>query len=84
MSAILKQRAFHSSIPGPPLDNPPFPPLISTQASWLSAVYQYKNGVMTPSTENGVTQPKASIGASKSNYEDMNKWFATLMSNTFA
>lgn len=68
----------------PVLNSACFTPLASTQASWLSAVYQYNNGVMTASTQNGVTQPKTSMGASSKNYAQMNRWFSTLMSDTFA
>lgn len=68
----------------PVLNSACFTPLTSTKASWLSAVYQYNNGVMVPSTQNGVTQPKASFGASEDNYGDMEKWFSTLMGDTFS
>lgn len=61
-----------------------FTPLNSSLASWLSAVYQYSGGAMLPSTANGVVQPRASNGASRSNYKDMEKWFATLMRDSFA
>lgn len=68
----------------PVLNSACFTPVNSTMASWLSAVYQYSGGVMMPSTANGVTQPRASNGASRGNYKDMEKWFATLMGDSFS
>ena len=68
----------------PVLNSACFTPVNSTMASWLSAVYQYSGGAMTPSTANGVTQPRASNGASRGNYKDMEKWFATLMGDSFS
>ncbi len=68
----------------PVLNSACYTPLTSTKATWLSAVYQYSNGVMVPSTQNGVTQPMAATTASTGNYEDMGKWFTTLMGDTFA
>lgn len=68
----------------PVLNSACFTPLNATMASWLSAVYQYSGGVMVPSTANGVAQPRASNGASRGNYKDMEKWFATLMGDSFS
>ncbi|MEO0003088.1 MAG: hypothetical protein RLZZ22_780 [Pseudomonadota bacterium] len=68
----------------PVLNSACFTPLTSTKATWLSAVYQYSNGVMVASTQNGLTQPRAATTASAGNYSDMQKWFGTLMSDTFA
>ena len=67
----------------PVLNSACYTPVTSTRATWLSAVYQYANGVMVPSTENGVTQPRVATSATAGNYEDMEKWFATLMGDTF-
>ena len=68
----------------PVLNSACYTPLTSTRATWLSAVYQYANGVMVPSTENGITQPRAAASATTGNYGDMEKWFATLMGDTFS
>jgi len=72
---------FESS---PVLNSACFTPVTSTKATWLSAVYQYSNGSMTPSTQNGFTQPRAAVAASTENYSNMNTWFSTLMGDTFA
>lgn len=72
---------FESS---PVLNSACFTPVTSTTATWLSAVYQYANGVMVPSTQNGFTQPRAAVSASTENYSNMNTWFSTLMGDTFA
>lgn len=68
----------------PVLNSACFTPLTSTKATWLSAVYQYSNGLMVPANQNGVTQPRAATAASAENYSDMEKWFKTLMTDTFA
>ena len=68
----------------PVLNSACYTPLTSTRATWLSAVYQYSNGVMVPSTQNGVAQPQAAAAATTGNYSDMQKWFKTLMGDTFA
>ena len=80
----LKGSLFALEETSPVLNSACYTPLTSTQATWLSAVYQYANGVMVPSSENGVTQPRAATSATTGNYEDMEKWFATLMGDTFA
>lgn len=66
-----------------------FTPVTSTLATWLSAVYVSgldSDGlqVMKPALENNTTQPTAAQSASGDNYSDMNKWFTTLMGDTFA
>ncbi len=68
----------------PVLNSACFTPVTSTKATWLSAVYQYSNGIMVPSTLNGITQPRAAASATTDNYSDMQKWFKTLMGDTFA
>lgn len=68
-----------------------YTPITATTATWLSAVYQAKLDTtttpatwkMTASTENGVTQPRAALAATAENYQDMIKWFNTLMRDTF-
>ena len=79
---LLKGDAYALAEPSPVLNSACFTPVNSTQATWLSAVYQYANGVMVPSTQNGVTQPVAALSASASHYSDMQTWFKTLMADT--
>jgi len=81
---VLKGSQYALAETAPVLNSACYTPLTSTKATWLSAVYQYSNGVMVPSTANGVTQPRAAAVASAGNYSDMEKWFKTLMSDTFA
>lgn len=82
----LKGSQYALAESSPVLNSACFTPLTSTQATWLSAVYQYDSskGVMVPSTQNGVSQPRAAASASTGNYSDMEKWFSTLMGDTFA
>ena len=80
----LKGSQYALEETSPVLNSACYTPLTSTRATWLSAVYQFSNGVMVPATENGVTQPRAATSATTGNYEDMEKWFATLMGDTFA
>lgn len=80
----LKGDAYALAETSPVLNSACFTPVNGSLATWLSAVYQYANGVMAPSTQNGFSQPIAAKAASSDNYEDMNKWFSTLMGDTFA
>ena len=80
----LKGSAYALEETSPVLNSACYTPVNATKATWLSAVYQYANGVMVPSTQNGATQPMAARSATGDNYEDMEKWFATLMGDTFA
>lgn len=53
-----------------------------TQASWLTAVFQYD-----PATRSMVAVPQASgasVGWSSGHFKQMNKWFDALMADTFA
>jgi NADH dehydrogenase FAD-containing subunit len=63
-----------------------FTPITAKTATWLSAVYQYDpaSGTMKASTENGGGQPFAAHAATTDNYEQMLKWFDTLMADSFA
>lgn len=80
----LKGNAYALAESSPVLNSACFTPVTSTKATWLSAVYQYSNGVMVPSTQNGYTQPRTASSASTENYAEMEKWFSTLMGDTFA
>jgi NADPH-dependent 2,4-dienoyl-CoA reductase/sulfur reductase-like enzyme len=63
-----------------------FTPITATTATWLSAVYQYDptSGTMKASTANGGGQPFAAHAATTDNYEQMLRWFGTLMADSFA
>ena len=81
---LLKGNQYALAESSPVLNSACFTPVTSTKATWLSAVYQYSNGTMVPSTQNGFAQPRVATSASTDNYADMNKWFSTLMGDTFA
>lgn len=80
----LKGPQYAAEEISPVLNSACYTPVTSTKATWLSSVYQFSNGAMIPSTQNGVTQPRSASSASRKNYEQMNKWFATLMTDTFS
>ncbi len=79
----LKGPTYALEDSAPVLNSACFTPLTSTKATWLSAVYQYSNGVLVPSNANGMNQPRAAATASSENYRHMEKWFTTLMGDTF-
>ena len=82
----LKGAQYALAETSPVLNSACFTPLTSTRATWLSAVYQYDNGLMkmTASSANGFAQPRAATSATTGNYSDMERWFKTLMGDTFA
>lgn len=80
----LKGSQYALAETAPVLNSACYTPVTSSKATWLSAVYQYNNGVMLPSTQNSITQPLSASSASGDNYEDMEKWFATLMGDSFS
>lgn len=80
--AILKSLNGAAINASPITNSACFTPITNTTASWLSVVYRYDpvTKTMIP-TGNGVTE---SNGATAGNYDDMLKWFDTLMADTFA
>jgi NADH dehydrogenase FAD-containing subunit len=67
-----------------------YTPITATTATWLSAVYQYQYDpatgtgtmVILPQHNNG--KAIAASSANSDNYQDMQRWFATLMGETFS
>jgi sulfide dehydrogenase [flavocytochrome c] flavoprotein subunit len=63
-----------------------YTPITSTTATWLSAVYQYDSGsgtmVILPQHNN--SGAIAAAAATADDYQDMQRWFATLMGDTFS
>jgi sulfide dehydrogenase [flavocytochrome c] flavoprotein subunit len=63
-----------------------YTPITSTTATWLSAVYQYDpatgNMVILAQHNNG--SAIAASAATADNYQDMQRWFTTLMGETFS
>ncbi|HET9023590.1 MAG TPA: FAD/NAD(P)-binding oxidoreductase [Burkholderiaceae bacterium] len=80
--AIL--RAFRGLAPDTDLvvNSACFSPITASTASWLTAIYQYDASVrgyrIVGTTASEATSP------SPDNYSAMNKWFSTLMRETFA
>ena len=80
--AIL--RAFRGLAPDTDLvvNSACFSPITASTASWLTAVYQYD------ATAGGYkivgTAPSEATSPTADNYSEMNKWFSTLMGETFA
>ena len=80
-------RAFAGLAPdlAPVTNSACYSTITMTQASWLTAVYQYDAsslpGVMKLATPPGVA---ASVGWNTENFKDMNTWFNALMADSFA
>jgi len=59
-----------------------YSPITASTASWLTALYQYD--ASTGSYKMVGTTPSEATSPTSDNYSDMNKWFSTLMTETFA
>ena len=68
--------------PAPVTNSACYSTITRTQASWLTAVFQYDPvaKVMTPVADSSA----ASVGWKTDHFEDMNEWFGALMADTFA
>ena len=68
--------------PAPVTNSACYSTITMSQASWLTAVFQYDgaNRVMTPVAKSSA----ASVGWNKDNFEQMSTWFNALMADTFA
>jgi NADPH-dependent 2,4-dienoyl-CoA reductase/sulfur reductase-like enzyme len=79
--AITRLLAGGSPDPAPVTNSACYSPITSTTASWLTVVYAYD-----PVSRTMVAVPGSSgeAGApSNDNFEEMGKWFTTLMADTF-
>ena len=68
--------------PAPVTNSACYSTITRTQASWLTAVFQYD-----PATRTMVSVPDssgASDGWSAGHFKDMNTWFSALMADSFA
>jgi NADPH-dependent 2,4-dienoyl-CoA reductase/sulfur reductase-like enzyme len=69
--------------PAPKTNSACYSPITADTASWLTAVYGYdavnKKMVLVPGAG-----PIEAAAATQDNFNDMKKWFATLMSDSFA
>lgn len=59
-----------------------FSPITASTASWLTAVYQYDASVGGYKIVG--TAPSEATSPTSDNYSEMNRWFSTLMGETFA
>jgi hypothetical protein len=59
-----------------------YSPITASTASWLTAVYQYDASVGGYKIVGGA--PSEAASPTSDGYSQMNKWFATLMGETFA
>ena len=77
-------RAFAGKNPDPsPVTNSScYSPITADTASWLTAVFGFDAATGTMKVVGGAATEAAS--RSKDNYEEMVKWFNTLMSYSFA
>lgn len=84
--AILRLLQGQDPDQAPVTNSACFTPITATEATWLSAVYQYDpdaQKMVIPSQHNGGT-PIAATAPSTKNYQEMLGWFDSLMGDTFA
>jgi NADPH-dependent 2,4-dienoyl-CoA reductase/sulfur reductase-like enzyme len=68
--------------PAPVTNSACYSTITMSQASWLTAVFQYNP--QTASMVPVAASSAASVGWNGDHFEDMNTWFGSLMSDTFA
>jgi sulfide dehydrogenase [flavocytochrome c] flavoprotein subunit len=81
--AIVRSLAGLQPDPAPVTNSACYSTITMTQASWLTAVYQYDaaSAKMAVAAVPGVV---ASVGWNSENFKDMNTWFNALMADSFA
>ncbi len=80
--AITRLLAGRELDPSPVTNSACYSPITADTASWLTAVFNYDSTTKTM-VANALASGEASA-PSKDNYEDMTKWFNTLMADSFA
>jgi NADH dehydrogenase FAD-containing subunit len=89
--AVSRILSGGSPDPAPVTNSACFSTITMSQASWLTAVFQYNPAWLNPAT--GTTGPAmvpaaassaASTGWNSGNFEDMGQWFKALMGDSFA
>ena len=80
--AIVRLLAGGSPDPAPVTNSACYSTITMTQASWLTAVFQYN--ASTASMQAVATSSAASVGWSSGDFRDMGTWFNALMADTFA
>ena len=80
--AIVRLLAGRSPDPSPVTNSACYSPITSDSASWLTAIFAYDPVSRTMQPVPGASGEAA--GRSQDNYEEMFKWFNTLMEDSFA
>lgn len=80
--AIVRAMRGESPNPNPRTNSACYTPITKTTASWLSVAFKYDPALKTMVPAGAGVVESATIN--KDNYEEMNKWFSNLMSDTFA
>ena len=80
--AIVRSFADLAPDAAPVTNSACYSTITMSQASWLTAVFQYDGGSSTMKPV--VASSAASVGWSKDNFDEMNTWFKALMADTFA
>ncbi len=80
--AILRLLGNQSPDPAPVTNSACYSPVTANSASWLTALYQYDAATATMKAAPG--SPTEAAGISAKNFQQMNVWFNTLMSDSFA
>ena len=80
--AIVRGLAGFQPDPAPVTNSACYSTITMSQASWLTAVFQYDPA--SASMKTVATSSAASIGWNKDNFEEMNTWFKALMADSFA
>jgi NADPH-dependent 2,4-dienoyl-CoA reductase/sulfur reductase-like enzyme len=79
--AIVRGLAGFSPDPAPVTNSACYSTITMSQASWLTAVFQYDRS--SASMKAVAASSAASIGWNKDNFEEMNIWFKALMADSF-
>ena len=87
--AIVRLLAGQQPDPAPVANSACFSPITASTASWLTAVYQYDSvnrKFVVANSGGNTTGARAveSANISSRNFQEMNTWFNTLMSDSFA
>ena len=80
--AIVRSLAGWQPDPAPVSNSACYSTITMTQASWLTAVFQYD--AASASMKSVAASSGASVGWSKDNFEEMSTWFKALMADSFA
>lgn len=80
--AIVRSLQGQAPDPAPVTNSSCFTPITMSSASWLTAVYAYDAPSASMKVVGGA--PTESTSINKDQYEEMEKWFASLMLETFS